>query len=107
MVSCVAWLIFFLCTMFTENNADSADILEILSEMKKLSSQVPRSVPLGNRRVWYNSKNIQFIVDDGLHMKSSTRAKLKGNQNSSATKNSNKIALLFNFISNIFRGLAL
>jgi len=47
------------------------------TEVETLNYLIPPMQELGARNVYYNSKNLQFKLDDGVHMISSFRKSLK------------------------------
>ncbi|ODM95317.1 Carbonic anhydrase 3 [Orchesella cincta] len=60
-----------------DNSLSDGQKAKILDTMDKIVSQVPKNKVAVARKVWYNPKNLQYKMDDGVHMKSSTRRKLK------------------------------
>ena len=68
-------------------------------ESEPLDLRLPvLSNPTGKRSVWYNKKNLQFILDDSVHMKSKLRKKLKDEMR--ANKSSSLFSLpLLNYLA--------
>ncbi|CAL8139575.1 unnamed protein product [Orchesella dallaii] len=60
-----------------DKSADDQEKMSVIEKMDNVVSRFPITNPLPKRVVWYNPKNLQYKMDDGVHMKSSTRRKLK------------------------------
>lgn len=67
-----------ICAKLPKDSAPEEEyVAGAISILGKVEMQMLHFMPVGKRKVWYMKKNIQFQLDDGTHMRSRLRRKLK------------------------------